>query len=318
MAQQGKKKSAPQSERGAAPSPVGANAAPERDLLDVYIAELSRSPVLSAPEQKALARRLRDARLAGPEREAAREALIRANLRFAFTIAKQYQHRGVDLADLVSEANAGLCRAADKYDPDVGVNFISYAVWWVRQPLGAAVAKQGRAVRIPLSRTADLNRVTRAQAALREALDREPTDEEISRLTSLSPDVVRDLLAVVQPTRSLDEPAMGAKGEEGRALGERLHLVDDDANSVTRRADEASSRELLERALSTLPPRDRLVLVLYYGLERDEPMTLDQIAQQLGVTRERVRQLRDRALGALRTGDDVAALRNALREEWAA
>ena len=317
MAQQGKKRGAAQSERAASAGPVG-TAAAERDLLDVYIAELSRSPVLSAPEQKALARRLRDTRLATPEREGAREALIRANLRFAFTIAKQYQHRGVDLADLVSEANAGLCRAADKYDPDVGVNFISYAVWWVRQALGAAVAKQGRAVRIPLSRTADLNRVTRAQAALREALDREPTDDEISRVTSLSTDVVRDLLAVVQPTRSLDEPTMGAKGEEGRALGERLHLVDDDADSVTRRADEASSRELLERALSTLPPRDRLVLVLYYGLERDEPMTLDQIAQQLGVTRERVRQLRDRALGALRSGEDVAALRDALREEWAA
>jgi RNA polymerase sigma factor (sigma-70 family) len=185
-------------------------AAAERDLLDVYIAELSRSPVLSAIEQKSLARRLRDTRLATPEREAAREALIRANLRFAFTIAKQYQHRGVDLADLVSEANAGLCRAADKYDPDVGVNFISYAVWWVRQALGAAVAKQGRAVRIPLSRTADLNRVTRAQAALREALDREPTDDEIARVTSLSTEVVRDLLAVVQPD------ALARRAHDGR------------------------------------------------------------------------------------------------------
>src|SRR3712207_2434875 len=183
MAQQGKRRKAAQSERAVAPASV---TAPDRDLLDVYIAELSRSPVLSATEQKALARRVRDTKLTTPERELAREALIRANLRFAFTIAKQYQHRGVDLADLVSEANAGLCRAADKYDPDVGVNFISYAVWWVRQALFSALALKARAVRLPVNRASDLSRITKARPILRETLGREPTVEEIARTTSLS------------------------------------------------------------------------------------------------------------------------------------
>src|SRR6266545_2663698 len=147
----------------------------DRDLLDLYIEEL-------------------------------RSELIRANLRFAFSVAKQYQNRGVPLGDLVSEANAGLVRAADKYDPDVGVNFISYAVWWIRQALHSAVQRQGRTVQVPLNRAADLNRVSRAQEVLRQKLLREPYDEEIARVANLSLDVTRGLVALLQPTRSLDEP----------------------------------------------------------------------------------------------------------------
>ena len=141
-------------------------------------------------------------------REDARSELIRANLRFAFSVAKQYQNRGVPLGDLVSEANAGLVRAADKYDPDVGVNFISYAVWWIRQALHSAVQRQGRTVQVPLNRAADLSRVSRAQEVLRQKLSREPYEEEIASVADLSLDVTRGLVALLQPVRSLDEPTV--------------------------------------------------------------------------------------------------------------
>src|SRR5918996_2479241 len=141
----------------------------DRDLLDLYIAELRGEPVLTALQQKDLARKMRRA-TTDEVREQARSELIRANLRFAFSIAKQYQHRGLNLEDLVSEANAGLVRAADKYDPDVGVNFISYAVWWIRQALSSSVTKHGHAVRVPLGRATDVTRNARAPHVLRDKL----------------------------------------------------------------------------------------------------------------------------------------------------
>src|ERR1041385_5407037 len=195
--------------------------ADDRDLLDLYIEELRDEPVLSSQAQKDLARRMRASK--NPDqREELRSELIRANLRFAFSVAKQYQNRGVPLADLVSEANAGLVRAADKYDPDVGVNFISYAVWWIRQALHSAVQRQSRTVQVPLNRAADLSRVSRAQELLRPRLSREPYEEEIATVADLSLDVTRGLVALLQPTRSLDEPAIS--GEPGRTLAETLVL----------------------------------------------------------------------------------------------
>jgi RNA polymerase primary sigma factor len=285
-------------------------AADDRDLLDLYIEELRDEPVLSAQAQKDLARAMRAAKN-DEKREALRSELIRANLRFAFSVAKQYQNRGVALADLVSEANAGLVRAADKYDPDVGVNFISYAVWWIRQALHSAVQRQGRTVQVPLNRAADLNRVSRAQEVLRQKLSREPYDEEIARVADLSLDVTRGLVALLQPTRSLDEPTIA--GEEGRTLGETLVLdrgEDDDALPGAIESD--SRREAIARALEVLSPRDRRVLTLYFGLEGGRPMTLQEIARELGVTRERVRQLRDRALKRLREKDTADVLRDGL------
>src|ERR1041385_4667367 len=193
----------------------------DRDLLYLYIDELRGEPVLTAQEQKDLARQMRRAG-SGDAFEQARSKLIRANLRFAFSVAKQYQNRGVPLGDLVSEANAGLVRAADKYDPDVGVNFISYAVWWIRQALHSAVQRQGRTVQVPLNRAADLSRVSRAQEVLRQKLSREPYEEEIATVADLSLDVTRGLVALLQPVRSLDEPSVS--GDQGRTLAETLVL----------------------------------------------------------------------------------------------
>jgi RNA polymerase primary sigma factor len=282
----------------------------DRDLLDLYIDELRGEPVLTAQEQKDLARQMRRAS-AGDAFEQARSKLIRANLRFAFSVAKQYQNRGVPLGDLVSEANAGLVRAADKYDPDVGVNFISYAVWWIRQALHSAVQRQGRTVQVPLNRAADLSRVSRAQEVLRQKLSREPHDEEIAKVADLSLDVTRGLVALLQPVRSLDEPT--SAGEQGRTLAETLVLDrGEDEDVLPGGVESDSRREAITRALEVLAPRDRRVLTLYFGLEGSRPMTLQEIARELGVTRERVRQLRDRALKRLREADTADVLRDGM------
>jgi RNA polymerase primary sigma factor len=282
----------------------------DRDLLDLYIEELRGEPVLTALQQKELARAMRRA-TTDEAREQARSELIRANLRFAFSVAKQYQNRGVPLGDLVSEANAGLVRAADKYDPDVGVNFISYAVWWIRQALHSAVQRQGRTVQVPLNRAADLSRVSRAQEVLRQKLSREPYEEEIATVADLSLDVTRGLVALLQPTRSLDEPVMA--GDAGRTLGETLVLDrNEDDDTLPGGVENDSRREAIARALEVLAPRDRRVLTLYFGLEGSRPMTLQEIARELGVTRERVRQLRDRALKRLRESDTADVLRDGM------
>jgi RNA polymerase primary sigma factor len=282
----------------------------DRDLLDLYIDELRGEPVLTAQEQKELARQMRRA-TSDEAVEELRSKLIRANLRFAFSVAKQYQNRGVPLGDLVSEANAGLVRAADKYDPEVGVNFISYAVWWIRQVLHSAVQRQGRTVQVPLNRAADLSRVSRAQEVLRQKLSREPHDEEIATVADLSLDVTRGLVALLQPVRSLDEPT--SAGEQGRTLAETLVLDrGEDEDVLPGGVESDSRREAIARALEVLAPRDRRVLTLYFGLEGSRPMTLQEIARELGVTRERVRQLRDRALKRLRETDTADVLRDGM------
>jgi RNA polymerase primary sigma factor len=285
------------------------------DLLDLYIEELSNEPVATAEAQKALARRMRNTKLPTEEREEARDELIRANLRFAFSVAKQYQNRGLPLEDLVGEANAGLCRAADKYNPDVGVNFISYAVWWIRQAIFSAISTKTHTVRVPLGLASDVRKIARARTALRETLDREPTLEELARVAELPPDIVRELSIAMQPERSLDEPLGAGNGRpEARTLASILAAETEEGTDVDSRLEDESRREALLRPLSPLPPRDRRILMMYYGLETGEPMTMEQIAQVFGVTRERVRQLRDRALAAVREGEAASAL----RRDWAA
>lgn len=286
---------------GRLPARADARAGDGADLLDMYIAELSRTPVRSAVDQKALARRWRDTKLSTEEREVARAELIRANLRFAFAVAKQYQHRGVALEDLVSEANAGLLRAADKFDPDVGVNFISYAVWWIRQALSSAVTKQGHAVRVPLGRATDVSRIARAQHVLREKLGRDPSDSEVAQIAELDVDLVRSIRALSQPTHSFDEPVSRRRGEPSRLTLADVLAVNQQEDAVAPSLEQESRRAALESVMDLLAPRERRVLVMYYGLDGNEPMTLKQIGKAFGVSRERVRQLRERALARLRT-----------------
>ena len=263
----------------------------ERDILDQYLHEVSKTPLLTQKEEIALARKVR----AG-DQEAMQE-LVKRNLRFVISVAKKYQNRGLPLTDLIGEGNVGLLTAARKFDPDQGVKFISYAVWWIRQAILAALARQGRTVRVPLNRTADLSRIVRTAEYLRQTLRREPTPEEIADATKLSLEVVQSLAALNTGDVRLDAP-LDPDGD--RSLIERF-IAEDLPDTEEKAMDRFLSDEI-ESALNTLQRRDAKVLRLYFGLDGGREHTLEEIGGMLGVTRERVRQLRDRALKRLRDG----------------
>src|SRR5512140_1790084 len=269
----------------------------DKDILDQYLYEVSLTPLLTAQQEVAIARRV----VAGdPE---AMEELVKRNLRFVISVAKKYQNRGLALMDLIGEGNVGLMTAARKFDPDQGVKFISYAVWWIRQAILASLARQGRTVRVPLNRTADLSKIVRTSEALRQELRREPTPEEVSKATGLSLEVVQSLAALNSGEVRLDAP-LDPDGD--RSLIERF--VADEGPSTEDQAMDRFLAQEIESALATLPPRDAKVLRLYFGLDGGREHTLEEIGGMLGVTRERIRQLRDRALKRLREGHVGKAL----------
>ena len=283
--------------RGRRPAPAIAINEADRDLLDQYLFEVSKTPLLTPQEEIALAKKVR----AG-DQEAMQE-LAKRNLRFVISVAKKYQNRGLPLTDLIGEGNVGLLTAARKFDPDQGVKFISYAVWWIRQAILASLARQGRTVRVPLNRTADLSKIVRTAEALRQELRREPTPEEISLATGLSLEVVQSLAALNTGEVRLDAPL---EPDGDRSLIERF-IAEDLPDTEETSMDRFLSDEIAE-ALTTLPPRDARVLKLYFGLDGGREHTLEEIGGMLGVTRERVRQLRDRALWRVREGDVGKAL----------
>jgi RNA polymerase primary sigma factor len=269
----------------------------DRDILDQYLFEVSQTPLLTPQQETAIARLVQ-----GGDSEAMQE-LIKRNLRFVISVAKKYQNRGLPLSDLIGEGNLGLLTAARKFDPDQGVKFISYAVWWIRQSILAALARQGRTVRVPLNRTADLSRITRVSETLRQDLRREPTFEEIAENTGLAVDVVRSLAALNNAEVRLDAP-LDPEGE--RSMIERF--IAEEQGDPEEQSMERFLTEQVDAALRSLAPRDAKVLRLYFGLDGGREHTLEEIGGMLGVTRERVRQLRDRALKRLRDGEVGRAL----------
>jgi len=269
----------------------------ERDILDQYLHEVSLTPLLTPEQEIAIARRVQ----AGDDE--AMQELVKRNLRFVISVAKKYQNRGLALVDLIGEGNVGLMTAARKFDPDHGVKFISYAVWWIRQAILAAIARHGRTVRVPLNRTADLSRIVRTSESLRQDLQREPTPEEVARAVDLSLDVVQSLMALNTAEVRLDAP-LDPEGD--RSLVDRFATQEyGDAEGDV--IDQFLAEEI-DNALKTLPARDARVLRLYFGLDGGREHTLEEIGGMFGVTRERVRQLRDRALKRLREGDVGRAL----------
>jgi RNA polymerase primary sigma factor len=284
--------------RRAVPAGIAPNE-PERDILDQYLYEVSTYPLLKGTQELDLARRIRTG---DPD---ALQELVKRNLRFVISVAKKYQNRGLPLIDLIGEGNVGLLTAARKFDPDQGVKFISYAVWWIRQAILSALARQGRTVRVPLNRTADLSRIIKASALLRDRLGREPTPEELSQLTGISQEIVQALTSLNTADVRLDA-AVGKDSD--RSLIERF-AMEELPSTEDQVINQFRSSEL-ERAMDTLPARDAKILRLYFGMEGGREHTLDEIGRMLGVTRERVRQLRDRALKRLREGSVGDALRD--------
>ena len=271
--------------------PLGPGEA-DRDILDQYLYEVSVTPLLKPHEEIALAKKVR----AG-DQEAMQE-LVRRNLRFVISVAKKYQNRGLPLTDLIGEGNVGLMTAARKFDPDQGVKFISYAVWWIRQAILSSLANQGRAVRVPLNRASDLARIFRERERLKQELRRDPTNEELADAAKLTPETVEQLQTLNAAEIRLDAPIGDSDDSQ---LVERF--IVDEAAEPEMAVEERMLSEQIERALDTLTPRDARVLRLYFGLEGGREHTLEEIGNMLGVTRERVRQLRDRALKRLREGE---------------
>ena len=269
----------------------------ERDILDLYLQEVSKSPLLTPAAEIELAHRVQRGD------EAAMHELVIKNLRFVISIAKKYQNRGLPLVDLIGEGNLGLLTAARKFDPAHGVKFISYAVWWIRQAILASIARHGRMVRVPLNRTADLSRIVRASENLRQSLGREPTAEEISEAVGLSVELVQSLAALNTAEVRLDGP-LALEGD--RSTIERF-IVDGQPDVESQAMDQFLAEEI-DAALRTLAPRDARVLRLYFGLGGGREHTLEEIGDLFGITRERVRQLRDRALKRLREREVGRAL----------
>jgi RNA polymerase primary sigma factor len=269
----------------------------DNSALDQYLGDVSKHELITPEKEIELGHRAQ----AGDEE--AVEELARANLRFVISVAKKYQNRGVSLADLIQEGNVGLVTAARKFDPDQGVKFISYAVWWIRQAILAALANHGRSVRVPLNRASDLARIFRERERLKQELGRDPTLEEVAEAAKLKPSVVRQLQTLNSSEVRLDAPIGDS---DDSYLVERFVL--DEAEEPEEDVEDRLLAEQIDRALEALNPRDARVVRLYFGLDGGETHTLEEIGNMLGVTRERVRQLRDRALKRLREGDMGPAL----------
>jgi RNA polymerase primary sigma factor len=270
---------------------------------DQYLHDIQKLPLITDPAEE---RRL--ARLAQKGDEAAAERLVTANLRFVISYVKKYQGHGLDLCELVAIGNEGLLKAVRKFDPDQGVKFISYAVWWVRQAVLKALAEQTRSVRIPLNQNSALIRLARAETILAQVLKRDPTDSEIGRLIDESPETVRAAKQMSTTEVSLDAPV--DRSDQGAStLGERFAAGGAGGN-IEEATEFKMMREFIDRVFRKyLTPRERKILALYYGLdEGSEAMTLEKIGALMGVTRERIRQIRERAFEKLRESPDGSAL----------
>jgi RNA polymerase primary sigma factor len=253
-------------------------------------------------EEKRLARRAQ----AGDQTAA--ERLVTANLRFVISYVKKYQGHGLELSELVAIGNEGLLKAVRKFDPDHGVKFISYAVWWVRQAVLKALAEQTRSVRIPLNQNSALIRMTRAQAFLAQELGREPTDDEVAMALGDTVENIRAARRMNGTEVSLDAPV--ERTDRGSStFGERV--AGTGTGDIEEQTDTRLRREFIDRLFERhLTPRERKILSLYYGLEEgSEALTLEKIGALLGVTRERIRQIRERAFEKLRDSPDVKSLK---------
>jgi RNA polymerase primary sigma factor len=275
---------------------------------DQYLLDIQKLPMITDPaEEKRLARRAQ----AGDQ--AAAERLVTANLRFVISYVKKYQGHGLDLAELVAIGNEGLLKAVKKFDPDHGVKFISYAVWWVRQAVLKALAEQTRSVRIPLNQNSALIRMSRAEGFLAQELGREPTDDEVAMALGDTVDNIRAARRMTSTEVSLDAP-VERQDRGSSTFGERVAGVG--GGEIEEQTDTRLRKEFIERLFERhLTPREQKILSLYYGLdEGSEALTLEKIGALLGVTRERIRQIRERAFEKLRESPDVKSLKG----EWAA
>jgi RNA polymerase primary sigma factor len=253
--------------------------------LDKYLQEIGKVDLISPEEEVLLARRIR----AGDNDALAR--MVKANLRFVVSVAKQYQNQGMTLPDLINEGNLGLIKAAQRFDETRGFKFISYAVWWIRQAILQSLAEQARIVRLPVNKIGSINRINRAYSKLEQEFEREPSAQEIAELLELAPEDVKDSIRTNGRTLSMDAPI---SSEEDNDMYDVIQ--NDETPSPDRNLINESLAYEIERALSTLSPREAKVLKLYFGIGMKHPYTLEEIGEELSLTRERVRQIKEKAI----------------------
>lgn len=273
----------------------------ENKSLDKYLNEISKVPMIDAQEEVELARRIREGD------QAALEKLVNANFRFVVSVSKQYQNQGLTLGDLINEGNMGLIKAAKRFDETRGFKFISYAVWWIRQSILQALADQSRIVRLPLNKVGSLGRITQASARLEQELEREPTPQEIAESLEISLSEVENALRSSGRHLSIDAPL--AEGEDNTLLG--VLDQNDEPNPDMPLLNESLQNEI-NRVISTLSDKERDVLKYYFGLDGNAAHTLEDISEKVGLTRERVRQIKEKALRRLRKSSKSKILKTYL------
>ncbi|MFM2135645.1 MAG: hypothetical protein RL021_1045 [Bacteroidota bacterium] len=261
----------------------------ETASLDKYLQEIGRVELITAEEEVRLAQLIKK----GDPR--ALERLTKANLRFVVSVAKQYQNQGLTLGDLINEGNLGLIKAAQRFDETRGFKFISYAVWWIRQSILQALAEQSRIVRLPLNKIGSINKINKTFSKLEQEYEREPSPEEIADAMSLNLDDIKEALRTSGRHVSMDAPL--TQGEDGTLIDV---LGDDDQPNPDHSLITESLRREVERALFTLTTREADVIRLYFGLAGEQPMTLEEIGERFDLTRERVRQIKEKAIRRLK------------------
>ena len=261
----------------------------ESQSLDKYLQEIGKVDLLTADEEVVLAKRIREGD------QLALEKLTKANLRFVVSVAKQYQNQGLSLGDLINEGNLGLIKAAQRFDETRGFKFISYAVWWIRQSILQALAEQSRIVRLPLNRVGSLNKISKTFSELEQKFEREPSPEELAEVLEVTASEVVDTMKISGRHVSMDAPFV---------QGEENSLLDVLENDGDEKPDDGlmtdSLRKEVQRALSTLTQREADVITLYFGLNGEHAMTLEEIGEKFNLTRERVRQIKEKAIRRLR------------------
>jgi RNA polymerase primary sigma factor len=273
------------------------------DSVRLYLREIGKIPLLTAAEELALAKKV----VAGDKR--AKDAMAEANMRLVVSIAKRYVGRGLDLLDLIQEGNTGLLRAVEKFDPDRGFKFSTYATWWIRQAITRAIADQARTIRIPVHMVETINKLLRTQRRLTQELNREPTNEEIAAAMEMDVDKVEHIMKIKQDISSLD--ASVRDDEEDSVLGD--FIEDEDTKTPTESASEQLLKEQVKTILGTLTEREQKILKLRFGLEDGKSHTLEEVGQEFSVTRERIRQIEAKALAKLRKHKDTRRLHEYLQ-----
>src|ERR687898_3469966 len=276
----------------------------DSQAVEKYLQEISKIPMITPEEETTLAQRIKMYQQDPLGSQRALDKLVQANLRFVVSVAKQYQHQGLSLGDLINEGNLGLIKAAQRFDETRGFKFISYAVWWIRQSILQALAEQSRIVRLPLNRVGSLNKISKTFSELEQKFEREPSPEELAEVLDVTTAEVVDTMKISGRHVSMDAPFV--QGEENSLLDV---LENDSEETPDSGLMNDSLRREVQRALSTLTQREADVITLYFGLNGEHSMTLEEIGEKFNLTRERVRQIKEKAIRRLRHTSRSKALK---------